>query len=73
MVRKKGTGIKSRVCVCVCVCVQSLSCVQLCNPYRLQPKPLSALNFPSKNNGGGCHFLLQGISLTQGSNPHIPH
>ena len=26
-------------------------------------------NFPSKNTGVGCHFLPQGISLTQGSNP----
>ena len=26
-------------------------------------------NSPSKNTGVGCHFLLQRISLTQGSNP----
>ena len=26
---------------------------------------------PGKNTGGGCHFLLQGIFLTQGSNPHL--
>ena len=25
-------------------------------------------NFPGKNTGVGCHFLLQGIFLTQGSN-----
>ena len=25
---------------------------------------------PGKNTGVGCHFLLQGIFLTQGSNPH---
>ena len=30
--------------------------------------PLS-WNFPGKNNGLGCHFLLQGIFPTQGSNP----
>ena len=24
-----------------------------------------------KNTGVGCHFLLQGIFLTQGSNPHL--
>ena len=29
--------------------------------------PLS-WNFPGKNNGLGCHFLLQGIFPTQGSN-----
>ena len=25
------------------------------------------------NTGVGCHFLLQGIFLTQGSNPHLLH
>ena len=29
-----------------------------CNPW----------DFPDKNTGVGCHFLLQGIFLTQGSN-----
>ena len=28
-------------------------------------------DFPSKNTGVGCHFLLQGIFLTQRSNPHL--
>ena len=27
------------------------------------------VDFPSKNTGVGCHFLLQGIFWTQGSNP----
>ena len=26
-------------------------------------------DFPGKNTGVGCHFLLQGIFLIQGSNP----
>ena len=26
---------------------------------------------PGKNIGVGCHALLQGIFLTQGSNPHL--
>ena len=30
-------------------------------------------NFPGKNTGVGCHFLLQGIFLTQGSNSHLLH
>ena len=29
-------------------------------------------HFPGKNPGVGCHFLLQGIYLTQGSNPSLP-
>ena len=30
-------------------------------------------NIPGKNPGSGCHFLLQGIFLTQGSNPSLLH
>ena len=30
-------------------------------------------NFPGKNIGVGCHFLLQGIFPTQGSNPCLLH
>ena len=33
----------------------------------------SPRNFPGKNTGVGCHFLLQGIFLIQGSNPGLPH
>ena len=29
--------------------------------------------FPGKNTGVGCHFLLQGIVLSQGSNPCLLH
>ena len=32
--------------------------------------PLS-MRYLSKNNGMGCHFLLQGIFPTQESNPHL--
>ena len=38
------------------------------------PKPTRLLcseDSPSKNTGTGCHFLLQGIFLTQESNPHL--
>ena len=30
-------------------------------------------DFPGKNTGTGCYFLLQGIFLTQGSNSHLLH
>ena len=30
-------------------------------------------DFPDKNTGVGCHFLLQGIFLIQGLNPHLLH
>ena len=34
--------------------------------------PLS-MGLPGKNTGVGCHFLLQGIFLTQRSNLHLLH
>ena len=30
-------------------------------------------DFPNKSTGVGCHFFLQRIFLTQGSNPGLPH
>ena len=35
--------------------------------------PICPWDFPGKNTGVGCHFLLQGIFLTQGSNPSLLH
>ena len=29
------------------------------------------MGFPSKNTGVGCHFLLQGMFLTQGLKLHL--
>ena len=34
-------------------------------------RPLCPWAFPGKNTGVGYHFLLQGIFLTKGSNPHL--
>ena len=43
-------------------------------PYELQSsRLLCPWDSPGKNNGVGCHLLLQGIFLTQGSNPHLLH
>ena len=43
-------------------------------PHRLQPtRLLGPWDFPGKSTGVGCHFLLQGIFPTQGSNPGLPH
>ena len=38
-----------------------------------QAPPLWPWDFPGKNTGMNCHFLLQGIFPTQGSNPHLLH
>ena len=41
-------------------------------PHGLQPtRLLCPWDFPGKNIGVDCHALLQGIFLTQGSNPHL--
>ena len=41
-------------------------------PHGLQStRLLCPWNFPGKNTGVGCHFLLQGIFSTQVSNPHL--
>ena len=51
-----------------------LTCVLLLQPHKLQPaKLLCPWNFPGKNTGVGCHFFLQGIFLTQGSNLRLLH
>ena len=40
--------------------------------HGLQPaRILCPRNFPSKNTGPDCHFLLQRIFTTQESNPHL--
>ena len=44
------------------------SCLILCYPMDCSPPRLCPWDFPGKNIGVGCHFLLQGIFLTQGSN-----
>ena len=50
--------------------VKSLSRVQLFATPRTVacPRLLRLWGFPGKSTGVGCHFLLQGIFLTQGSN-----
>ena len=41
-------------------------------PHGLQPtRLLCPSDFPGKDTGVGCHFLLQGIFPTQGSNPGL--
>ena len=60
----------------VCVYAQLLqSCLTLYNAMDCS-SPGSFLHLwdsPGKNTGVGCHFLLQGIFLTQGLNPHLLH
>ena len=54
------------------MCDCSLSRVQLSVTLRTEAtRLLSPWGSPGKNAGVGCHFLLQGIFLTQGSNLHF--
>ena len=39
-------------------------CLNLMIPWTVAPRLLCPWNFPGKNIGVGCHFLLQGIFLT---------
>ena len=55
-------------------CLATQSCPTLLRPHGLWPAGvLCPWNSPGKNTGVGCHFLLQGVFPTQGSNPHVLH
>ena len=50
------------------------SCLTLCDPMDHSPsRLLCPWDSPGKHTGMGCHALLQGIFLTQGSNPRLLH
>ena len=54
--------------------VKSLSHVRLfATPWTIAYQVLCPWDFPGKNTGVGCHFLLQGIFPTQGLNPGLLH
>ena len=62
------------LCVCVCVCACTFSHVQLfVTPWTVAHQTPCPWDFPGKNTGVSCHFLLQGIFPTQGSNPRLLH
>ena len=47
------------------------SSLTLCDPVDFSPPSSSVRDSPGKNTGVGCHFLLQGIFLVQGSDSHL--
>ena len=50
------------------------SCPTLCDPMDCSlTRFFHPWDFPGKNPGVGCHFLLQDIFLTQGLNPGLLH
>ena len=51
-------------------CLVVRLCSTFCGPHGLQPTwLLCPWNYPGKNTGVSCHFLLQRIFPTQSSNP----
>ena len=53
----------------LCMCIQLLGCVWLFATHGLQPTGLLCpWNFPGKDTGVVCHFLLQRIFPTHGLN-----
>ena len=47
--------IRRRRCVCVCSVVSKFA-----TPRTMPSRLLCPWDFPGKNTGMGCHFLLQG-------------
>ena len=71
--REEGGG-----CVCVCARARARLHTHACTHAQLLSRvwvfcnPLDySCQFPAKNTGMGCHFLLQRIFPTQGSNSHL--
>ena len=61
-------------CMYNCCCLVAQSCLTLCSPRDFSlPGPSVYGIFSGKNTRVGCHFLLQGIFPTEGSNPHLLH
>ena len=55
------------------LCVFAQLRLTLCYSRAVVHRLLCPWNFPGRNTGTGCHFFLQGIFQTQGSNPHLLH
>ena len=59
---------------CFCVCVSHSVVSDSLPPHGLGPtRLLCSWDFPGKNTGLGCHFLLQGSFPTQRLNPRLLH
>ena len=75
------TGFRHRGCEVHCIkysfigyCLVSKLCPTLLWPPRtVAPRLLCPWDFPGKNSGGGCYFLLQGIFPTQELKPCLLH
>ena len=58
----------------MCTSLVTQLCLTLCDFMDGSPPGSSVYgDSPGKNTGVGCHALLQGIFMTQGLNPGLPH
>ena len=53
------------------LCMHAQSRPTLCNSWTITHQSPLPWNFPGKNTGVDCHFILQGILPIQGLNPHF--
>ena len=59
---------------CAVLCLVTQSCPTVWDPMDCSPPDSSVHgDSPGKNTGVGCHAILQGIFLTQRSNPGVLH
>ena len=59
---------------CAVLCLVAQWCPTLCDPMDCSLLGFSVhRDSPGKNTGVGCHAFLQGVFLTQGSNPGLSH
>ena len=65
-------AVSTKVVIIYPACACSVACDSW-DPMNLQPaRLLCPWNFPGKNTGVSCCFLLQGIFSTKGLNPMSP-
>ena len=60
-----------KMSLCMCVCSDATIVSNSVIPWTVASRLLCPWASPGKNTGVGFHALLQGIFLTQGSNPHL--
>ena len=66
------TFLSEKFSMNACMHAKSLwSCLLFTTSLTVAARLLCPWDFPGKNTGVGCHGLLQGIFLTQGSNLHL--
>ena len=63
----------TRKALCVRACSLTQSCPTLCDHVDCSPPGSNVHRISGKNTGVACHFLLQGIFPTQGSNLILLH